>query len=512
MRFVKPALLALIVCAMVAGAAGPLLRAETGPSKVGEPLEADDKSGSGERCILLISACPIDNPLCGKEPVRVTVNCTDPSCVPGSCIPASGGSSSAVSSRVSSSGNTDSCMLRRFECVKGSLYSCFKRWRSKEISCNDSACIGTSCMKSDVFFSTYTLQPWDMDELKGPFPRTEMMCVIQRSACPPDDPACLSAVSLEQIPCDDVACTTGSCTRSAILVDQNDQIVSATPAGSTSGQTGTSNEEERGSGGDEESSGTSNGGTTVTRSQPLGCFDVAGAWTTDRTKCAENQQPYVQPQVSGNAGQDSQEAPEEQKKAERIIEQKFVADTKRTAIVQSLLSSTTEAVGRISTLLESSVLPQEVRTELEKQQEALRTAQRAAAVPEQSIRELQLVADTVSARLQEVQKATQPLQGSVSPPFAVTDRLDRIFTGLPAIFGLMFNEQIPVDSATVDAYLTAQTTYDSVRASCLEQPASCSDLVQAIDALEPVFAGLRLALETAGRTDLELQIDALLQE
>lgn len=410
--------------------------------------------------------------------------------------------------------------------MKGALYSCFKRWRSKEISCNDSACTGSSCMRSDVFYASYTLQPWDIGELKGPFPRTEPMCVITRSSCAPTDTNCISAVTIEQISCDDPACTSGLCTRSTVLVDKDDIIVSASTVTTSGSETQKEEEEKRQeevkkaeeqakeeAQKQQENTG-SNTGTSNTdiRTQPaLGCFDAQGIWTTDRTKCATNQQPYVEPQASTQSGQGSTEKPEERTKAEKEIEDKFVPETRRTALVQNLLSSTTEAVGRIDRLLENPTLPPDAREELQKTQEVLRTVQRTVS-DEQTVKDLQGLADTASKGLESVQETAERLgTTAITPPTTVLSRLERILAGLPSIFGLLLNEGVPVDSMIIDGYLSAQSVYDRVQPACVQQPDTCSDLSQVIDALEPVFAGLRLSLETSGRSDLEVQIEALLQ-
>lgn len=386
-------------------------------------------------------------------------------------------------------------------------------------------------MKSDVFFSTYTLQPWDLGPLQGPFPRTETMCIMQSSACPPDEPSCLGPVSLEQIACDDAKCLNGSCTRLSILVDQTDTIVNQRPitvppvlplvmVPSDNGEV-TMDKEGPDEGHNElpdmtHAEGNDNRGMIAPDIlKPLGCFTETGGWTADRSQCAANQKPYVQPSVLGNDVREQQ--PEQliqPKIIEDAIEAQFIPDARKAALIQNLLSSTVEAGGRISSILENPDLPDAIRMKLEQQQEALRTVQHTASEPDQqSVRDLQHLADTVAIQLSSVQEATAAWHTeTIAPPLSVMDKLDRIFTALPSIFGLLLQEKIPVESPVMDNYFSAQQIYDPLRSACMTSAETCGDLIQAINALEPVFATIRLSLEKAERNDLEQQIDLFLQQ
>jgi hypothetical protein len=491
--FVRPILFALALCMAIAGSiASGVLRGETIPlGGVRQVIELEEEDNSG---------------------------------------PGTASSRAMQSSARATSAATvaSSCMIRRFVCAKGAASSCYKRWRSTGVSCTDTVCGSGTCMLSDIFFSTYKLEPWDTGTLPAPFPRTETMCIIQSSACPPEDSSCLSPVSLEQVSCDDLRCVTGACTRMSVLVDQTDTIVSQTttiPTGSSgpSGGDGENQEEgertgenqESGNGTTSGSSGSGESGTTgITQTtRAVGCFDAAGIWTTDRSRCAVDQKQFVEPTGSTQGQSPEAGTAEEQKAIERKIEPQFVSDTRKSALVQSLLASTVEATGRISRMLESPNLPQDVRFILEQKIEALRMAQQSVSQEEQSVRDLQLLADSVAVSLGEVQQTVTFWMESNPQdfPITVTDKLDRLFASLPSVFGILLQEGIPIESTTMDGYLVAQQTYDAVRGECMADANSCGKLSQVLDTLEPVFAGIRLSLERAGRTDLEQQLDSVLQ-
>jgi len=443
---------------------------------------------------------------------------------------------SGVSGNSGQSATTSSpvkaCMIRQFTCGKGSLSSCYKRWRSIGIDCMDRACGSGGCIVSDKFFSTYKLEPWDTGALPGPFPRSETMCIMQLSACLPGDPFCLSPISLEQVPCEDSRCGSATCTRMAVFVDQTDTIVSDLPAAGTTpgGKPAIATDGNNGDRGDTKGKSDShdNEGTSDQSAKSeqikkisaettaiLGCFDASGTWTTDRTRCAINQKPFVEPKAAESAEkQESADNKEEEKILVRVIESQFVPDTRKLALVQNLLSSTNEASGRISRLLENPNLPPDVRTELNLQFETLRSVQQSASTDSQSVRDVQLLADVVATQLNEAQQTVNAWKASMprNIPVTVTDKLDRIFAALPSVFGVLQQEGMTVDASTIDQYIQSQELYDVIHADCVNNSASCANLSKVIDALEPVFASIHLLLETAGRTDLEEKIDAVLMQ
>ncbi len=414
------------------------------------------------------------------------------------------------------------CVLQTFSCAKNALPSCYKRIRSNQLECRDSACGAGSCIALEVFVTKNTFQPWDLGKMEGPFPRSETMCVIERSSCPPNDPSCLSPVSIEQIPCSDARCTSGACTRMTIQVDEGDNIIgNATVVPVDPSKTPPSNPGEPTR---ENPTGTEEKPTieptvgepipTVRQQGPiLGCFAEDGSWTVDRTLCAADQARFTQGQQQPSPAAAS---PEVSRETRMQIEEQFVPDTRKAALVQNLLSLTIEAVGRLSLILENPTLSNELRINLSSTMEWLRAVQRTAAEESQSINDLQLLADEVGQRLVETQLAVITWAESsgrpaLPPPQTLTDKMDKILMALPSAFGLLQAEMIMIPQEALTGFVEAQAVYELVKPACLANSNTCGELNKVIDLLVPVVASLKTAIDTAGRPDLEVQIDLLMQ-
>lgn len=450
-------------------------------------------------------------------------------------------------------GSSNACVLRLFTCSKNESPSCLKRWHSKEISCNDNVCTGASCMTKTDFLARYSFQQWDLQNLLGPFPRNETMCVSQVSDCPLNDPFCISSVSLQQVPCEEPFCKEPTCIKRVVYVDKDDAIVGGSPGGqitNTNNQGNINNNTKDGiitvenhdtsSSDDSKNDNTSGKNDAIsndtsdertqevdnkTQNLNLGCFDEKGSWTTNRSDCSKNQKPYVVPQVqtfdTTRETVGGTPAPEttstvdtasnkNEGEIQQKIEERFVPDTRKSTLVQSLLSSITEADGRLGTILSNAALPENVLSGLKKEREVLSSLQRAISAPNQSMLNLQQLGDSLSRHLQAIQTIVQSLQGDHKPPTTVTEKLDAIFKGLPEVFSLLLQEGVTVDNTMISGYIGAEAEYSPIRTACMENTSSCNDLVRVIDALGPVYQSLQESLEKAGRTDLQGKIDALL--
>lgn len=453
-------------------------------------------------------------------------------------------------------GSSNACVLRTFTCSKNQSPSCFKRWHSKEISCNDSACTGASCTTKTDFLARYSFQQWDLQNLSGPFPRNETMCVSQVSDCPLDDPFCLSSVSLQQVPCEASYCNGSTCIQRVVFVDKDDVIVGGTPVVQTNTNDDKEDEEEdedqdededvtdgiRDTSGsddkkDDDSNNQDDNGSDSTgentketekevQNNALGCFDEKGNWTTHRSECSKNQKQYVVPQMktvqSTAQGEQETTTPvttstttvqdaNTEIEIQQTIEELFVPEPRKSTLVQGLLSSITEADGRLSTILSNAALPEAIRSALTKEQEVLGSLQRSISAPNQSMRNLQQLGDSLSRHLQTIQTIVQSLQGDRKPPTTVTEKLDAIFTGLPEVFSLLLQEGISVDNTMLSGYIGAEAEYSPIRTACMQNVSSCNDLVRVIDALGPVYQSLQDTLIKAERTDLQAKIDELLR-
>ncbi len=352
---------------------------------------------------------------------------------------------------------------------------------------------------------------------KGNMGNPSPTCVIERSACPPNDPSCLSPVSIEQIPCSDARCATGACTRMTIHVDKGDNIGKAKVnpfAGppqtdlSASGETSGNHQET-------ETPIMNPGapiGTTTTQGPILGCFAEDGSWTSDRSLCAVDQARFPQ----GQPPPLPQGLVEISRETSLQIEEQFVPDTRRTALVQNLLSLTIEAVGRLSLILENPTLSPDLRMNLSGTMEWLRAIQRTVSEEDHSINDLQMLADEVGKRLVDTRLAViawveSSGRTSLPPPQTLTDKMDKILMALPSAFSLLQAEMIMIPDVAISGFVEAQAVYEIIKPTCLSNSDTCGELNKVVDLLVPVVAALKTAIDTAGRSDLEAQIDLLMQ-
>ncbi len=468
-----------------------------------EEEEEDDE----KECILFVNPCPLTNPQCGMDVILMDIACSDARCTTNSCLSKEELKKISSSSRQSSVPNTNpnACVLQTFECAPGALASCYKRVRSAQLDCTDRRCTTSTCIPASVFFARQTLEPWDMGALEGPFPRKETMCVVQRTACPPNDPSCLSPVSLEQIECKN--CSGDTCTHIDILVDERDNIL-----GNVS-TTLTEDEETRESGESEttRSSATSQATarTTVQETAQLGCFTDRGIWTTDRSACAADQNQFLQQNVT--VPTIIVTPPDEEIKRE--IDRQLVPDTTRSALIQSLLSSIFDASQRLNSMLFLPI-PDQLRASVIDTAEWLKVVQRDAQQPERTISDLQQIAGSVYTKLSEIQNAVSDWSRDrpepVRNPTSLTGKIDSVFGKIAAAFGIVQQELIPLPSSVLSDFTRAQSIYEGLKPACIANTDLCGELSSVVDLLESAVAGLQLTLEEAGRQDLIDRIDAML--
>lgn len=450
---------------------------------------------------------------------------------------------STTSAGIDTKGSSNSCVLRRFECSKNNIPSCFKRWHSKEISCNDSACTGVNCMTKADFSARYTFQQWDFQNLQGPFPRNETMCITQVSDCAINESFCISPVSLQQVPCEEQFCKEPECFKHFVFVDKDDGIITGTPntkdaINDNKGKNEEDDEQEEDT--DEledkiidvnivqnsDDNQQKENESPTNRPQEsieahtndslkvvtLGCFNSLGAWTTDRSQCATNQKPYVEPSSTLEDSTQSEAVVQDESVIQSSIEELFIPDTRKNTLIQQLLSSATEAEGRLHNILENPALTDALRASLMQRLESIQTIQRSLAEPTVTIMRLQEIAGTLVAELHSIQQIVKVLSSKeTAPPETVTNRLDRIFTQLPTVFTTLLQEGIPVDSMTTQGFISAAQLYDVVRTECMATPSTCSKLSAVLDLLDPVFTNIHQSLESANRGDLEAKIDELLR-
>lgn len=486
-----------------------------------------------------------------------SIRCNDTYCNMnvGKCIPTAGQtglSSSQASSSISrsqtssnaSAANNGKCILTKFECKDGAeSANCFKRMRSKEVSCEDRTCVNGSCMTSMLFFMSNQLQPWDTEGLKGPFPRTETMCQIRKSSCLPGDTTCLSDVTFEQTSCNDPRCSTaGSCTQSTVKVDGNDNIIGETrTTGGTTTTTATDrstgnglpvemefpqyNAQDRTVAGSTESSTTQQPG--VEQRRALGCFRPDGTWTTVRTECDADQSKYIDQRNAQTLTPPADrtttgpavvfDAAHEAEVREKI-EERFFSYEERKVQLDALLSTASNAVERLQILRNrQELLPQDVISKVIETIEWLNQIQATFSEGTHSVDEIRQQAEDVHVRISATQiLVTNALQQSgvviERRPETLLTKMDRIFAAIPNALSLMQSEAVVIPAQALQHFLDAQNAYKAIKPECEANADACLKLSQVIDYLEPMIALLKESINSSGKPELIDQINILMQQ
>ncbi len=482
-------------------------RSISSPANQEVRIEDDDDDDDKKECILFLNPCPPTNPRCGMDIVTMEIACGDSRCTPESCVKKE--ELAKISSSRQSSTPTvgpNSCILQTFECAPGALPSCFKRVRSMQLDCTDRRCSTSTCISASVFFARQKLEPWDLGVVEGPFPRKETMCVVQRTACPPNDPSCVSPVSLEQIDCKE--CSGDMCTRLDILVDERDNILGNVSPSQTTGETGTNQSGETQNTARSSAQSQATARTTVQQTAPLGCFTESGIWTTDRSACADDQNKFLQSTTTVPTLTIT--PPDEE--IRREIDRQLVPDTARSSLIQTLLASIFDASERLNSMLFLPI-PDDLRGSIVDTIEWLRNIQRDAQDPNKTMSDLQNLAGSVHTQLSDIQTAVgdwsrnQPVP--TRDPNSLTDKLDAIFGDIATAFSMVQEELLMLPSSVLSDFAQAQSAYEGLKPACLANTNLCGQLSSVVDLLESSVNGLRIMLEEEGRQDLIDRMDAM---
>lgn len=570
-HLVALAIIGVSSCVAGATAFGRLI-AVTGPSD--STYKAD-----GDMCVLLQPGC---SPEAVKTPGnacygRVTsIRCSDTECQMNAsrCLPqdwyysGGGSASSATYGNHPAAGDDDVCIRQVFECRNGSTDpNCFKRLWSKEVKCEEDICDAGGCVPKDVFLSTTPLAPWDLGPLPGPFPRTETMCTVRTSACPPTDMTCLSDISIQQVRCDDASCMMGpssACTYTNVQVDENDRIIPSTGTmqssksskssksfssarssarqteGGTHEQTGATGNPGSGSRNDsgegnlpfqvdfpafqtppaEDNSGSGH----AEQRRVLGCFLRDGTWSQTRgSDCDPDQLKYIElqnrPTLTPPAAP-SGTSPifnQEQEAEVRVkIEERFFSDTQREDQRSSLLRSADDAIARLALIVEQQMLPFEASLQISATIDWLKQTQVKFGAGEQSLDDIQSEAEELRRRLSSAQALiASSLEQSGIPakrnPDSLLTKTDRIFSAVPTAFSIMQQAQIVIPPESLTLFMDAQARYERIKPECQADAEKCLQLTEVVDVLEPMIRLMKDSIAAAGQPDVEMQINTIFQ-
>ena len=124
--------------------------------------------------------------------------------------------------------------------------------------------------------------------------------------------------------------------------------------------------------------------------------------------------------------------------------------------------------------------------------------------------------DGLAAQLKAILQTTQQTVASamqVTPekPQTLTDPLDTVIGAMPNVFAFIAQQGVTVSQDSLNEYQTAANLYMQDRPLCLQNSDNCLALQDVITHLDTMRTDITQTLQDAGRTDLESQIDLMLQ-
>jgi|GEM_PF-6393840 len=424
-----------------------------------------------------------------------------------------------------------------------------------ELSCSDDRCKnGSLCM-----VTTTVGNPGD----DGYSLFLKSICNLTVNPCSPFDQNCLATPVISQVSCSDSRCSnqlitvtgTSMCERTRVIVDRDGNVVgrfsgwtpaeeqNGTSGGSTGGTSGGSNN--IAGGGNNSISGdvpgifgTTSGGSTggdkpvITgdsnnKDGPArGCFTRNGVWTTDRAFCDPDQGRFLggqrKEQVDTSSEdssneKDSQDEAEQETEIRRLVEEKFRSKEECDVQLQSLLATTTDAIERLSLLVNRQVLPVETAQHVQAMIDWLKQVMTTYSLGDYSLEQIHGEAVRVHKSLEDTQfLITHSLEQSgvslARDPNSLLSKTDRIFSAIPTVLSLLQEQQVPVAPEALTVYQEASALYEEIKPVCLQDPDQCLRLVGVVERLQQMMDTLRASMNTAGRSDLEEKINILFQQ
>lgn len=270
----------------------------------------------------------------------------------------------------------------------------------------------------------------------------------------------------------------------------------------------------------------------------LGCFDLLGKWTTERSLCDPNQMKYLFPPSSQASSQTSinilpvQPVPpvetqtssisdaqrmEEEAAIRRMIEERLISEAERQQVRQRLLANVADAIARLTQLMEQQSLPAEIAEKVTGTVTWLQQVALSALPGTASLGDMQIQAEALRGRLTETQAmiSTALRERGVATtynPLTLTEKFDRFFAAIPPAITLLQAEGAVVPATAITSFNEAKQIFEQLKPGCIQDSSTCGKLAAVIPPLEQCTDALKASIASTGRDDLEQKIDLLLQK
>jgi hypothetical protein len=355
-------------------------------------------------------------------------------------------------------------------------------------------------------------------------------CVIPVSQCSDGQSTCGKPPIFTHVPCDSAECITDpSCSPAG----SQQVTVSTINSSSSQAAAGGGSRNGNNNGNDVNNTAANNfepGGSASSSvksrvgviGNALGCFDFVGNWVTDRTQCDPNQQKHFK-QVGGSseASSSMSAASESNQMSMQLdgndhdlqvkFDKLFHTQPERDNAYAGLVNAVTIGLQHLNTLSQQT-LPADAAATVASADNSLKTLLGDLSMGAPTVSETYVKAAQVTAILKATEKALAKVPELAAPkPETLTDPLDKVFTAMPNVFVFIAGQGIGLPQDVVAQYKTASDLYAVEKPLCLKHTDSCAQLSNVIGHLDTMRTEIMQALQSAGRTDLESQIDTLTQ-
>lgn len=385
-------------------------------------------------------------------------------------------------------------------------------------------------------------------------------CVLRLSSCAPSDVTCIESAVFVRASCADSRCllpnnvctAISGATSSAASSSARVAPSAAQQAQETVGDTNSDNGDQSITTGNDGRRDTTNGSDSISvrddgseranndsaeQQAPLGCYDSTGTWTDDRTQCATDQRQFLPVSATRNpsvlinglptppspsptttttaptvsATRDEVTADQQDSTLQTRFREIFRNEEERKAAINDLMATASSALERLQTL-QNSTLASDAAAVVTDTSAWVSELLRSLSSDALTLQQVQAKADELKSRLQgTAQIVAVSVPAIVRKPESLISKMDAILSGIPTVFSYMSEQGAAASSEAISEYQVAVGLYSTLRPKCLMNPDECLGMAGIIGHLETMRTNIADSLSAAGKTDLQNQIDAMMQ-
>lgn len=375
-------------------------------------------------------------------------------------------------------------------------------------------------------------------------------CVLRLSSCAPSEVTCIESAVFVRVSCSDSRCLlpnnvctaiSGAATSAASsAASQMQETVRDTNSGNSNQTTATENDRrDTTNGSDSVTIGddTSGRGGSDSTAKTLGCYDSTGTWTEDRSQCATDQRQFLPSTVSATrnppvlinglptppspaettttptttAAQTEIATDQQDITLQTRFREIFRNDEEQKAALADLLSTASNALERLQ-ILQNTTLAPDASAIVTDTYTWVTELIRSLSAETFTLKQLQAKADELKTHLQATaQIVAVSVPTVVRKPESLISKMDTILLKIPTVFSYMTEQGASASPEAISEYQVAVGLYSTLRPKCLVNADDCLGMAGIIGHLETMRTDIAASLAASGKTDLQNQIDAMMQ-